>query len=826
MLTNYLRIAWRKIIGNKWYSIINVLGLTIGICACLMIYLITSYDLSFDKFLPDKDRIYRIVGDLRDNQGNRRFLNSPLVEVDDIQFAIHGFEAKTGFYPFGGSITIPAAASQSTAANNELRKYRGKREGSDAETSVLAGPDFFDVFAHHWLVGNPQTLDTPFRVVLTEAAARKYFGGGPLQSMIGRPIIFADTLAVFVGGIVQDWAHNSDFNYSHFISLRTAQQRGPGSKTPTDDGTSLSPQMSQAFVKLAKGVTAAQINEAFEAYIRKHAGQISYFLGDSKPRMYLQPLTEIHFTPDLHREDDGDHIEKPYLPILYALIALALFILALAAINFINLSTAQAGQRAKEVGVRKVMGSGRGRLILQFLIETLLLTLFAVLLSMLIVAPALAAFKGFVPTGVGFHPTDPKTLLFLASITIVTTILAGYYPARVLSGYAPVLSLKGPAFQKGTGKRSLRRLLIVFQFTISIVFIIGGIVIGKQLKFMHSIPKGFNSDNVLTFNNEDDPIQNVTAFYGALANATGLFVIRQAHNPMSFTGRSAFFTYRTEDTLVVQEALVQTADPNYTRFYQIPMEGVPPTSDSIRDIAINETLAHKFGFKNPGDAGGRILYYQDRTYIIKGIIQDYIERSYHEGVKPMVLLFRENEQRMVAVKLTEKDKRDVGEKSTIATAKRLWEQFFPHTPFQYARLNDSLESIYGQEQRAAWLVNVAMVVTIFISCMGIFGMGMFTAEKRAKEIGIRKTFGASVISIVTLLTRDFVFLGFVALIIASPLSWWLMNRWLLDYSSRIRISPWVFVTAGVSAMGIALLTVGYQAIRAAIANPATVLRQD
>jgi hypothetical protein len=825
MLINYLRIAWRKINGNKWYSIINVLGLTIGICACLIIYLITSYDLSFDKFLPDKDRIYRIVGDLRDNQGNRRFLNSPLVEVAAFQFAIPGFEAKTGFFPFGGSITIPAAASQSTAGGNELRKYRGKREGSDAETSVLTGPDFFDIFPHHWLVGNPRTLDTPFHLVLTESAARTYFGGAPLETLIGQPVIFSDTLTVFVSGIVQDWQHNSDFNYSQFISLRTAQHTGLRADISTDDWTSLKPRMSQAFVKLAKGVTPKQIDEAFEQYIKKHVQQVSYFPGDTKLRMHLQPLTAIHFTPDLHREEDGDHIEKPYLPILYALMALALFILILAAINFINLSTAQAGQRAKEVGVRKVMGSGRARLILQFLIETLLLTLFAVSLSMLIVAPALVAFKGFVPSGVRFHPTDPKTLLFLALITFMTTILAGYYPARVLSGYSPVLSLKGPAFRKGTGKSSLRSALIVFQFTISIIFIISGLVIGKQLRFMHSIPKGFNSDNILTFTLEDDPIDNVNAFRNALAGATNLLVILESNNPMSFSGRSDFFTFRTQDTLVTQEALIQTADQEYPRFYQIPLAGVMPTdNDSFRDIVLNETLARKFGFKHPEEAGGRIVYYHDRTYIVKGIIKDYFERSYHEGIKPLAILFRRNEQRIVAIKLD--PDAGMGEKTVVAKAEALWKTFFPHTPFRYARLNDTLEGIYGQEQRAGWLVNIAMVVTIFISCMGIFGMGMFTAEKRAKEIGIRKTFGASVISIVSLLTRDFVFLVFIALIIASPLSWYLMNRWLLDFAYRITISASIFLTAGISAISIALLTVGYQAIRAATANPVKVLRHD
>lgn len=821
MLTNYLRIAWRRIISNKLYSIINVVGLTLGICSCLLIYLVTSYDFSFDNFLPDKDRIYRIVGDIRDNQGNTRFLNSPFVEVAGFQSDIPGFEAKSGFFPFGREITIKST-------DGLTRKYSGRWEGSDAEASVLTGPDFFKVFQYTWLVGQPNVLDSPFKVVLTESAARRYFGQGPLDEMIGMTVVFKDSLQVRVGGIVKDWDKNSDFKYDQFISLRTAPLSSLKSLIPTDDWTSLQPTRSQAFVKLAKGITAAQVNAGFANYISKHVKQVANFPTSAKLRMYLQPLTAIHFTKEYHREDDGDHIDKPYLPILYALMGLALFILALASINFINLSTAQAAQRTKEVGIRKVMGSGRRPLILQFLFETLVLTVFAVFLSVILVFPALFALRGFIPPGVKFHFTDPGTLLFLFLLTMLTALLAGYYPARVLSSYLPVLSLKGPAFQKGSKKGSLRKVLIVFQFTISITFIIGGLVIGNQLRFMQKIDKGFNSDGIVTLTNEDATRDEWAAFTEKLSNIPGVQkVVRQSNNPMSFSWHKEYVTFR-EKKLIEREVFIQETDPDFMSLYQIKMlaGGSVDSSDSIRNLCINETYARLLGFDVPRKALMHTLYIDDRPWLIGGVVGDFVERSFHETIQPLVILHRSQEEKMIALRLPSSSQKGAKTKEILSAMEKEWLTWFPATRFHYSFLNDSLESLYGQEKRSAWLVNMAMIIAIFISCMGIFGLGMWTAEKRAKEIGIRKVLGASVASITALLTKDFVILIIIALVIASPLSWYCLNRWLMDFAFRITIGAWVFVVAGLSAILIAIITISFQAVKAAVANPVEALRTE
>ena len=818
MLLGCLRIAWRKIIGHKLYSFIHVIGLTLGISACLIIYLITSYDFSFDNFLPDKDRIFRIVGNIQDKQGNQRFLNSPVIEVADFQYTIPGFEAKTGFFPFSGSITIPAANG---------KKFKGTIENTGAATSILTGSDFFEVFPYQWLAGSAQALDTPFRVVLTESAARRYFGQGPPDRFLGQKVIFKDSLPVWMGGIIKDWNKNSDFKYDQFISLRTAPSSFLKSSIPTADWTSLRPGQSQAFVKLARGVTASQVNAAFASFIKGHVRQVAFFPTDSKLKIYLQPLTDIHFTTDYYREDDGDRIDKPYLPILYALMGLAGFILVLAAINFINLSTAQANERAKEVGVRKVMGSGRGRLILQFLLETLVLTLLAVLLSVLLAGPLLVVFRSFIPRGMTFHFGDPGTLLFLLLLTLLTTLLAGYYPARVLSSYSPVLSLKGPAFRQGSTRGSLRKVMIVFQFSLSIAFIIGGMVIGNQIHFMHHINKGFISDNIITMTNDDATADELRLFSENVRERTDLWITRQSHNPMSFDDRSGYFTYRGKG-LIEQKALIIATDRSFIPLYNIKIlaGGLLPPSDSIKDLVINETFCHMLGFATPGKALGEMIYFEDKHYLIKGVVADFVEKSYHETIKPLVLLHRTPDERMVVVRLPSKNEGVTDTRPIIAEIAEEWKRSFPKAPFQYTYLNDALESMYGQENRTATLINMAMIVTIFISCLGVFGLGMFTTERRAKEIGVRKVFGASVVSITALLTKDLVFLVLIALTIASPLSWYLMNRWLMDFAYRTNISAWVFVIAGSSAMLIAMMTVGFQAIRAASANPVKVLRSD
>ena len=561
MIKNYFRIAWRNISRHKLYTAINVLGLALGICGCLVIFLITRYEFSFDNFHPDKERIYRVVGELQWPSGEKIFLNSPIPEVAGIQTGIQGWEAAAGYHFYGANTTIQQG-------DQPAKKFNGNIEGSHLSASIITGPEYFDIFKYQWLVGNAAALNEPFKVVLSEKRAYQYFGVIPLDKMIGKEVIYDDSLHVHVAGIVKDWNQNTDFGYTDFISISTAPQSFLKNQISKVDWSSLRPHDSYAFVKLAKGTTAAQVNDRLAAFIKEHAKPDNPL---SKFRLWLQPLGDMHFTNEFHRGDDGDDFRKAYLPTLYALMGLALFILVIAAVNFINLSTAQSIRRSKEVGIRKVMGSKRSNLVFQFLMETGILTFLAVVLSVLIVKPVLAIFREFIPEGVTFHLFNTPTLLFLLSISLVTTVLAGFYPARVLSSYLPVLSLKGEAGQQGGKTWNMRKGLIVFQFTISLLFIIGTIVIGDQIRFMRSTDKGFKSDAIITINKWGDRKGKLKTLAENVRHIAGVEkVILQGNAPMGFAHGDQRLQYKA-DKQIDMNMSVEAGDEEFIPFYQMKM---------------------------------------------------------------------------------------------------------------------------------------------------------------------------------------------------------------------------------------------------------------
>ena len=344
MIKNYFKIAWRNISRHKIYTFINVIGLALGICSCIVIFLVTSFEFSFDKFHPDEDRIYRIVGEMQNTSGEKMFLNTLTPEVAGFQNQIPGFEEKAAFHSYGGSISIPNGSKPAKKFDNHI-------DGSYSSTAIITWPAYFNIFRYQWLSGNAQVLSEPFKIVLTESRARKYFGDIPLNKMIGKTVIYNDSLQVSVGGIVKDWVGNTDFKYTDFISITTATHSFLKNRIPTDDWASLHIHNGMTLVKLNKSTTATEINTRFADFIKSHAKS---FVPGVKLSMMLQPLSKIHFTSEFRRGDDGDDFRKAYIPTLYALMGVALFIMIIAVANFINLSTAQSIQRAKEVGVRKV----------------------------------------------------------------------------------------------------------------------------------------------------------------------------------------------------------------------------------------------------------------------------------------------------------------------------------------------------------------------------------------------------------------------------------------------------------------------------------------
>ncbi|HEV2481032.1 MAG TPA: FtsX-like permease family protein [Puia sp.] len=809
MLRTYLRIAARILTRNKLYTLINVLGLALGVCTCIIIWLVDSAELSFDRFHPDGDRIYRVV-----------LGGSPVPMVlppmpEAMRATVPGLQSMTAYFPFNESRTV-----QVPLQGHPTREFQPTLPDEDGETAViLADTGWFHVFSYRWLAGEPAAaLKMPYQVVLTASAAKRYFGNIPPAAAIGRELIYADSLHVHVSGVVRDWTHHSELAYTDIISLPTVDASFLKQTYQLHDWTPrLGPDRpwSYVYVKLVKradtDLVVTQMNRiAAQHQLRTPAGPYT---------QALQPLSDIHFDASYM-----DRRHRAHLPTLYALAGIALFILILAAVNYINLATAQSLQRAKEIGVRKVLGSGKNSLIGQFLVETGVLTTLALLIAVGMVWPALRYFRDYIPAGIHFNPFTAANLLFLAGVLIVVTLAAGFYPARVLAGYQPVESLKGSGSIRGGGKWWVRRSLVVFQFAISLVFIIVTLVVGRQIRFMLNTDYGFRSNAIVTVQDDGDKIELLEQRYRRLPGVAE--VIRESNPPIGMRRIGGLITYKGKQVVQVL-SIVEAANDQFIPFYDMRMVAGRNIrhSDSLVEYVINETAARRLGFATPSAAVGQLLG-EDNPVPIVGVVADYHEASLKQAIEPIIIGHQPGMEHALGIRLASAGKGIDNVKATLDAMEKTYKEIYPGVSFSYKFMDESIRHLYETEQKTAALVKLAMGLAIFISCMGLFGLSLFTAERRAGEIGIRKVLGATTVDIALLLNRQYIRLVLLALVIASPIAWILAHQWLRSFAYRIAVDGWVFVLAGLSAIGLALATVSYQSIRAALANPVHSLRAD
>jgi putative ABC transport system permease protein len=816
MLKNYFKIAIRNIEKNRVFAFINVLGLAMGISACLVIFSVTRFELSFDQFHPDKNRIFRIVTEIQ----NAASKNNPMSTIPDpaakvIRASVSGLESVAMFHSLPMKVAIPAG-------DRIEKRFFPSDIRQDASKIILTEPQYFDIFQYEWLEGNKTTaLKEPFQVVVSEKEAIKYFGPIPLKEIMGRQIIYEDSLRVTVTGIVKDWTKNSDLLFTDFISFSTAEHSFLKELGNWDSWGGWS-SATQVFTKLAEHSTTEKVNAQFSKIVKDHVKSAP---GD-KVRFFLQPLADLHFNGDFQ----DAYSRKAHLPTLYGLIAIAVFILIIAAINFINLSTAQSIQRAKEIGIRKVLGSSRQGIVLQFLCEIFLLTLFAVMLSMMAMKPIVSIFQDLLPPGLKPDFFSGSSLLFLFLLTLITSLLAGFYPAKILSGYLPVISLKGEGSRQVSRGGYLRKGLIVFQFTISLLFIIATLIIGRQIRFMMNKDMGFAKDAIININtNWRLPPEKVKVLADRIRNIPEVKMVSRnegAPANTNYSGTSIGFNKAEVPTQIL------TCDENYISLYQLKIiagRNIMP-ADTINELLINENCAKGLGFKKPEDALGKLVDFgwgNGRASVrrpVVGVVADFHSQSLHEPIKPVTFITGQGST--VGMKLFTRDLHPKNLQLTVDKIAGAWKSVYPNEPFEYQFFDQQIAKFYDGYRKTNQIMNIAMLIAIFISCMGLFGLATFTAEQRRKEIGIRKVLGASIAGIVTMLSRDFLKLVLLSLVIASPFAWYFMNDWLQEFAYRTDMNLLIFVLAGAMALAIAIVTISFQAIRAAIANPVTSLRTD
>jgi len=816
-------VARRSLARNKVYSLVNVLGLSLGICACLAIYLITRYEFSFDDFHQDRDRIFCV--DAVSYGGHWNCVPGPMPSA--MRREMTGFETVAAYQTFQADVTIPGNSKEKT------------RSFDDAGSIAIAEPQYFNIFRYQWLSGNAATsLSMPNTVVLTAEKARQYFGDLPPDKIIGRTIHYRDSLAVTVTGVIADWTGNSDFNFSQWISYATI----PASflqQEITLDSWDKTDRSSHVLVKLARGVHPSQVDGQLATFVKRQLGPKSSFTAS------LKPLYGSHF----HQEYGGSG-RKASLSILYTLMAVAGFILLLAMVNFVNLSTAQSMQRAREIGVRKVLGSSRFGIAIQFFMETLLLTVAGVILAALMVNPVLNLLGDLIPDGVHLQ-LNGGTILFLLLVITLTTLLAGFYPAKVLGNYQPTVILKGITAVPGGEKGTLRRGLIVFQFTISLLFIIASVVIGAQLRYVLHADLGFKTDAIITLGGPRDNTLSNSSFgsdkmkmrqqaseepaktvllMNKLRQLAGIAqVIKESKPPMDqrHSGFGGGGLKGSDEPPV--EISLHYGEADYVPFYGMKLvagRNMFP-GDSSRELLISEACAHALGFADVNKVIGReVMVGPVDAYPVAGVVADFYESSFRQATWPLIIGHDPRRETTIAVKIAAKSMTAGELKTLIGRIEQDWKTIFPGKPFGYTFLDESIAHMYADDLRTERLTNLAMGITVFISCLGLLGLAIFSTERRAREIGIRKVLGATVPGIVAMLCREIVRLIVLALLIASPLAWYFMHGWLQGFAYRTALSGWMFIAAGAAAIGIALLTVGFQAMRAAMANPVKSLRTE
>jgi putative ABC transport system permease protein len=814
MFKNNLKIALRSLLKQKKYTFINVMGLAVGIASCLLIMLYVQHELSYDKFFDNHDRIYRMVLERKYPNHSTFYTVVP-----------HSYEsvAKQDFAEIEESALVFGGGRTAIVYKD------GKEEKRfEDEAIVFVDTTFFRIFSIRFIEGSPNRFGSSNEMVVTQNLAKRFFGE---ESPLGKILIVNET-EYKITGLCEDVPENSHFRFGSLVSNYDPRR---------DNRTNFTSFNAYTYFKLRTGADATALEAKFPTMVDKYAsGEIERDLGKSWAdykkegngyRYFLQPLASIHLDPtnlEFQMQPSGN------ITTVYILTFVAILILVIACINFMNLATARSAERAKEVGVRKVMGSVRKQLVSQFLTESFVLSVVGVLVGVGIVVLALPYFNNFTQKQLAF-PVDPISMAGLFTLTVFVGLLAGVYPSLVLSSFNPVVVMKGKFTSSEKGKW-IRNGLVVFQFWISIVLMIGTLVIGQQMKFMREKPLGFDKDQLLVvermFNMEGPQAKTFLEELKRLpevVHAAGSFAMPGEQGDffgIQFQpeGSSEILTTKS---MVVADGLGETLGMELVEGRWFSKE----TNDSL-SILLNETAVKVMGLQNP--VGRKLVNIQQRgeenvaiPYVVRGVVKDFNFVSLRDQVTPLVIQSNESFGRNVGVGYGLVRIKPGQVSAAIKSIEEKWKQMVPAQPFKFSFLDQNLTQLYSSEEQMGKLFTIFSVLAIFVACIGLFALSAYITSLRTKEIGVRKVLGASVTGVVVLLSKDISRMVLIAFILAVPVAWYLMeNWWLQNFAYRIQISIWIILVSGAIAFLIAWLTVSYQSIRAATQNPVKSLRYE
>ena len=802
MFRNYFKTAFRSLLANKVYSFITIAGLGVGMAVCLVIFIFIRYEQSFDAYHPKGSQIYRILTK-RDvsNPVDNPYLAGVPFPLPTVLAHDHPDWKTTGIFEW----TDIQLMSLNPAGQPE-KKFKEKKG------VFMLDASFFSIFDYPWLAGDASKFVADHKsVVLTKSTAEKYFGDW--KRAMGRTLKYQNHDLFTVTGILADPPVNSDFQLKVVFPYGNATSWTTSTDWGALDGSH------ECYVLLPPNVTFASANRQLSALSKK------YRKPDNREGLVLQPLADVHF--DVKSGNySGKFISRDRIRSLWLIAA---FILLIACVNFINISTAQAVNRAREVGVRKVLGSNRRQLTLQFILEALLLVVAGVLLAMLLTTLLLGPVSKLLDMAPSFDLfSQIPVLVFLALTTVTVTLLAGFYPALVLSSFNPITALKSKLAARSSSGITLRRGLVVLQFVIAQALIIGTLLILRQMNYFNTASMGFDKTAIVnvSFPRDSVSLSKLGYLHNQLLHIKGIQQVSFNNaTPAEAGSWWTGFNFNHSKKETDFPSINKWVDASYIPTYSMPLVAGRnlTSSDSVREFLVNENVVKRLGFSDPHDVLGKEINLWNGVAVgpIVGVVKDFHTSSLRDSLAPVFMHSDKRAYDDAAIKV---DGSDLS--ATMHSIEKLWNTTYPDYVFDYQFFDEKIADFYKEETSLTRIYKIFASIAIFLSCLGLYGLASFMAAQRIKEVGIRKVLGATAANIVYLFSREFVLLIGIAFLIAAPIVWYFVHQWLQQYVFRLPISGWLFAVGGVLALLIALATISFQAFRASAVNPVKNLRTE